>query len=295
MTARPSSHPVTRVVTDAERTIMDHFLSALFRYRWRLAAAAGLALLAGCDPVALEATATAWWQVWAPVAVVVLASVVTALTRYPRAAGVVPLLQVLLDLLSVLAHRDSPATTKLPGTRSPRPDSAQDAPPPSSGAAGPALLLLATTALLGASACAPGLDGYRQAIGNAANVSASVADTVRQVSTAREQQARAELAAGRPAAEVAAELQPWRRAIDDARVALAGLDVTLTAAQGAIALADTGQRSDVDVGALVAQLVAQALDVQRLIAALSSSPPPVTTDGGTDAAASPALSDGGAL
>lgn len=54
------------------------------------------------------------WPVWAPIATVVVASLVTRLTPYPRAKGFVAGLQVVLDVLSVLTHRDSPGTLQLP-------------------------------------------------------------------------------------------------------------------------------------------------------------------------------------
>lgn len=48
-------------------------------------------------------------------------SVITALTSYPKADGAVKVLKVLLNVLSVLTHADSPGTLKLPLTMSKRP------------------------------------------------------------------------------------------------------------------------------------------------------------------------------
>lgn len=52
------------------------------------------------------------------IAVVVLPALITALARYPRAKGLVAVLQVACDVLSILTHKDSPGTVKLPLTRS---------------------------------------------------------------------------------------------------------------------------------------------------------------------------------
>lgn len=54
------------------------------------------------------------WPYLLPLAIVLIASLVTRLTPYPRAAGVVTGLRVLLDVLSFLQHRDSPNTWQWP-------------------------------------------------------------------------------------------------------------------------------------------------------------------------------------
>jgi predicted lysophospholipase L1 biosynthesis ABC-type transport system permease subunit len=65
------------------------------------------------------------WPVWAPIAAVVVASLITRLTPYPRAGGVVTGLRVLLDVLSVLTHKDSPRTLQLPLVQRSQPPEAQ--------------------------------------------------------------------------------------------------------------------------------------------------------------------------
>lgn len=55
---------------------------------------------------------------WLAVLIVVLPSLVTALTRYPKAAGALAVAQGVLDRLSVLTHHDAPGTLKLPLLRS---------------------------------------------------------------------------------------------------------------------------------------------------------------------------------
>lgn len=57
-----------------------------------------------------------------PILIALLPSVITALTPYPQAAGVVRYLKLGLNLLSLLTHYDSPGTLKAPLTVS--------APPP---------------------------------------------------------------------------------------------------------------------------------------------------------------------
>jgi hypothetical protein len=56
----------------------------------------------------------AHWPMIVGVLVVVLPALITALARYPRAGGVVKALQIALDVLSWLTHRDSPGTLKVP-------------------------------------------------------------------------------------------------------------------------------------------------------------------------------------
>jgi hypothetical protein len=56
----------------------------------------------------------AHWPMVVGVLVIVLPALITALARYPRAGGVVKALQVVLDVLSWLTHRDSPGTLKVP-------------------------------------------------------------------------------------------------------------------------------------------------------------------------------------
>lgn len=52
---------------------------------------------------------------------VTLASLVTAATSYPKAQGAIALVQRVLAALSVLTHKDSPGTLKLPAVASPPP------------------------------------------------------------------------------------------------------------------------------------------------------------------------------
>lgn len=53
-------------------------------------------------------------QDWLLILAVLLPSLITALAKYPKAKGLVAALQILLDLFSVLTHRDSPGTLKVP-------------------------------------------------------------------------------------------------------------------------------------------------------------------------------------
>lgn len=91
----------------------------------------------------------AHWQIVAAVALVVLPALATGLSRYPRAAGVVHWLRVLLDLLSVVTHADSPGSLKLPLVQ--RSKSPAGDPPPPVGVGMPLCLLLAVAL----AACTP--------------------------------------------------------------------------------------------------------------------------------------------
>jgi hypothetical protein len=51
-------------------------------------------------------------------ALIAVPALITGLSRYPKAAGVVRMLQVFFDVFSVVVHADSPGTLKLPLTRS---------------------------------------------------------------------------------------------------------------------------------------------------------------------------------
>lgn len=85
------------------------------------------------------------WPIWAPILTVVIASLVTRLTPYPKAGGVVTALRVVLDVLSVLTHKDSPGTFQLPVVqRSQPPEGKLELPPPS---VPPVVALLALLAL----------------------------------------------------------------------------------------------------------------------------------------------------
>ena len=63
----------------------------------------------------------AHWMEVAGVAVVVLPALITGLTPYTKAKGVVTALRVVLDILSIVTHKDSPGSLKLPLMRSPEP------------------------------------------------------------------------------------------------------------------------------------------------------------------------------
>ncbi len=53
-------------------------------------------------------------HLWIPIAIVILASLVTGLSSYPKASGAVAILQRLVSLLSLVQHFDSPGSLKLP-------------------------------------------------------------------------------------------------------------------------------------------------------------------------------------
>jgi hypothetical protein len=55
-------------------------------------------------------------------ALIALPSIITALSNYPKAAGLESALKTVLNLLSVLSHADSPGTMKFPGTMSKAPE-----------------------------------------------------------------------------------------------------------------------------------------------------------------------------
>lgn len=48
----------------------------------------------------------------------ILSNLATRLSKYPRAKGLVTAIRVVLDLVSVLPHKDSPDLFTLPGKRS---------------------------------------------------------------------------------------------------------------------------------------------------------------------------------
>jgi hypothetical protein len=56
-----------------------------------------------------------------PVAISILSSLIVGLTPYPKAGGFVKTLSVVANLLSLVVHKDSPATFKLPLMQSPAP------------------------------------------------------------------------------------------------------------------------------------------------------------------------------
>jgi hypothetical protein len=65
------------------------------------------------------------WHALAPgllaALIALLPSVITALTAYPTARGWITWIQIGIDYLSVLQHRDSPGTLSLPLRRSASP------------------------------------------------------------------------------------------------------------------------------------------------------------------------------
>lgn len=138
------------------------------------------------------------------------------------------------------------------------------------------LPLLIPAALLLAS-CASGLDGYRQAVSTSARVATATVATLQQVNDQAESALQARAAAAKTALEldqVKADRDVWRQRYGAARAAEASFELTLTAAQGAIALADAGQRSSVDLGKLIGDLVARAVTLKDMIAALIPAAPP---------------------
>jgi len=72
----------------------------------------------------------AHWPMIVGILVVVLPALITALARYPRAGGVVKALQVVLDVLSWLTHRDSPGTLKVPFLMRSKPPTSTPPPTP---------------------------------------------------------------------------------------------------------------------------------------------------------------------
>jgi len=51
-------------------------------------------------------------------ALAALPTIITALSNYPKAAGLEAVLKTILNILSIATHNDSPGTLKLPGTMS---------------------------------------------------------------------------------------------------------------------------------------------------------------------------------
>ena len=59
-------------------------------------------------------TVAHWPVILAILVTIVIPSIITPLTRYPKAKGVVYVLKVFLDILSFLQHKDSPGTWQAP-------------------------------------------------------------------------------------------------------------------------------------------------------------------------------------
>jgi len=64
---------------------------------------------------------SAHWMEVAIFTLMVIPAVITGLTPYPKAKGVVTALRIVMDVLSVVTHKDSPNSLKLPLQRSPAP------------------------------------------------------------------------------------------------------------------------------------------------------------------------------
>ena len=73
---------------------------------------------------AVVAYLQASWPTWLGIAVAALPSLITALTPYPKVEGFLKQLLQILNLFSILVHKDSPSTLKLPLTFS-RPPAGQ--------------------------------------------------------------------------------------------------------------------------------------------------------------------------
>ncbi len=62
----------------------------------------------------------AFWHIWGNIILtsllMALPSVIVGLTNYPKAGGVVKVLNIVLQLLSFLTHKDMPGTFKSPFT-----------------------------------------------------------------------------------------------------------------------------------------------------------------------------------
>lgn len=58
-------------------------------------------------------------KVWLiPLIMTLIPTLITALSKFPQANGVVKVLQIIFDFFSILTHKDSPGTLKMPFTRS---------------------------------------------------------------------------------------------------------------------------------------------------------------------------------
>ncbi len=73
------------------------------------------------DAAKFAARLASYW----PLLLFLLPSLITALTPYPKAGGVVKVLSFVLNLGSVLTHKDSPGTLKAPLVQSQDPETAQ--------------------------------------------------------------------------------------------------------------------------------------------------------------------------
>lgn len=72
-------------------------------------------------------TIVAHWPAILTVLLIVLPSIATGLSKYPKTKGVGAAIKVLLDRLSVLSHADAAGTFKHPLTRSKKPPVAKPA------------------------------------------------------------------------------------------------------------------------------------------------------------------------
>jgi hypothetical protein len=99
---------------------------------------------------------------------VLIPSLITGLTPYPKAGGAISFLRLALNVLSVLSHHDSPGTFKLPLTVSKTPDSVTgrvvDLDPPQGFVRLPLLAAVAILALAFAAFAAPNPEALKDAV-----------------------------------------------------------------------------------------------------------------------------------
>src|SRR5712664_4374697 len=94
----------------------------------------------------------------------VLPSVITGLTPYPKAKGVIPFLQLLLNIVSILTHHDSPGTFKAPLTLSKPPEDGALVELQPRGFARLDFLFLVALLSLGAAAASPNPEALKDAV-----------------------------------------------------------------------------------------------------------------------------------
>jgi hypothetical protein len=111
----------------------------------------------------LYAWALAHGPAIAAVLLLALPTLITGLSEYPKAAGMVSFLKVVLNLLSVLTHKDSPGTFKLPLTLSQPPASDLTELKPR-GFARLEFLFIVALLSLGAAAASPNPEALKDAV-----------------------------------------------------------------------------------------------------------------------------------
>lgn len=238
---------------------------------------AALAFAGGAPPppqalAAVPPPSSAWWiALLLTLAPVLVASLITRLTPYPRARGVVAALQVVGDVLSFLQHRDSPGVVQLPLVQ-------RSTPPPELGpqrdagsTSAVALLAVFVGAALLLAGCGTFLDSFKQTVAGSASAVEVASQQLRAQARVRAAAITADASARGDRAGGEKALADLQRQVSAAQVAISIAKGVVVEGQALEVALEAGTASKDAIGPWASLVGTTLAEVRKAVAALSVS------------------------